>query len=104
MQVSERNDGHGLTLRVECAGLRPDEISIVVDGDRVRVRAEHVVDTGVGPSRQRSSSVVAHASSVPAGTAPADVSAWLADDVLEVRVPAALGAPGAVAIPVGGPA
>ena len=103
MQIEEQNDGTRLTLRIVCPGLRPDEISIVVDGGRVRVRAEHTEDTGSGPSRRRSSSVVAHAASIPPGTAPADVSAWLADGVLEVRVPAVLGSGGAVAIPVQGP-
>jgi HSP20 family molecular chaperone IbpA len=100
VQIEEQNDGTRLTLRVVCPGLRPDEISIVVDGARVRVRAEHAEDSGSGSSRQRASSVVAHAASIPAGTTPADVSAWLADGVLEVRLPAALGTPAAVAIPV----
>ena len=102
VQVEEHNDGSQLTLRIVCPGLRPDEISIVVDGARVRVRADHTVDSGSGPSRQRSSSVVAHAASIPPGTAPADVSAWLTDGILEVRVPGVLGAGGAVAIPVQG--
>ena len=102
MQIEEENDGTRLTLRIACDGLLPDEISIVVDGGRVRVRAEHAVDTGAGASRQRSSSVVAHAASVPAGTSPADVSAWLAEGVLEVRVPGVLGSGGAVAIPIQG--
>jgi HSP20 family molecular chaperone IbpA len=102
VQIEEQNDGTRLTLRIACPGLRPDEISIVVDGGRVRVRAEHTVDSGAGPSRQRSSSVVAHAASVPVGTAPADVSAWLAEGVLEIRVPGELGGEAAVAIPVQG--
>ena len=101
MQIEEQNDGTRLTLRIVCPGLRPDEVSIVVDGGRVRVRADHTVDTGTGASRQRSSSVVAHAASVPVGTTPADVSAWLTDGVLEVRVPGVLGG-GAGAIPVQG--
>jgi len=101
VQIEEQNDGTRLTLRIVCPGLRPDEVSIVVDGGRVRVRADHTVDTGTGASRQRSSSVVAHAASVPVGTTPADVSAWLTDGVLEVRVPGVLGG-GAVAIPVQG--
>ena len=102
MEIEEQNDGTRLTLRIVCPGLRPDEISIVVDGGRVRVRAEHNEDSGFGSSRQRSSSVVAHAASVPAGTAPADVSAWLAEGVLEVRVPGVLGSGGGLAIPVQG--
>jgi HSP20 family molecular chaperone IbpA len=102
VQIEEQNDGSRLTLRIVCPGLRPDEVTIVVDGGRVRVRAEHTVDAGSGSSRQRSSSVVAHAASVPAGTAPADVSAWLADGVLEIRVPGVLGSGGAIAIPVQG--
>lgn len=102
MEIEEQNDGTRLTLRILCPGLRPDEVSIVVDGTRVRVRADHTVDTGSGPSRQRSSSVVAHAASIPVGTAPGDVSAWLADGVLEIRLPGVLGAGSAVAIPVQG--
>ena len=103
MQIDEQNDGSRLTLRIVCPGLRPDEVTIVVDGGRVRVRADHTVDTGSGPSRQRSSSVIAHAASVPAGTTPGDVSAWLADGILDIRVPGVLGGAGAVAIPVEGP-
>jgi HSP20 family molecular chaperone IbpA len=100
VQIEEQNDGTRLTLRILCPGLRPDEISVVVDGGRVRVRAEHAEDSGTGPSRRRSSSVVAHAASIPAGTAAADVSAWLTDGVLEVRVPPVLGSGDAIAIPV----
>ncbi len=37
MEIEEHNDGARLTLRIVCPGLRPDEISIVVDGARVRV-------------------------------------------------------------------
>ena len=103
MEIEEQNDGTRLNLRIVCEGLRPEEVSIVLDGGRVRVRAEHTVDTGTGSSRQRSSSVVAHAASVAAGTVPADVSAWLAEGVLEIRVPGVLGPGGAVAIPVQGP-
>jgi HSP20 family molecular chaperone IbpA len=100
VEIEEQNDGTRLTLRIVCPGLRPDEISIVVDGGRVRVRAEHSEDSGSGSARQRSSSVAAHAASIPPGTTSAEVSAWLADGVLEVRVPAVLGSGTAVAIPV----
>jgi HSP20 family molecular chaperone IbpA len=102
VEIEEQNDGTRLNLRIVCEGLQPDEVSIVLDGGRVRVRAEHTVDAGTGSSRHRSSSVVAHAASVAPGTAPADVSAWLAEGVLEVRVPGVLGGGGAVAIPVQG--
>ncbi len=100
MEIEEENDGTRLTLRIVCPGLRSDEISIVVDGTRVRVRAEHAQDSGSGTSRKRSSSVVAHAASIPPGTTSGEISAWLGEGVLEIRLPAVLGSGTAVAIPV----
>jgi HSP20 family molecular chaperone IbpA len=100
VEIHEQNDGTRLTLRIVCPGLRPDEISIVVDGARVRIRAEHAEDSGSGSSRKRSSSRVAHAASIPPGTTSGEISAWLGDGVLEVRHPAVLGSGTAVAIPV----
>ncbi len=100
MQIEEHNDGTRLTLRIACPGLRADEVSIVVDGSRVRVRAEHAEDSGVGPSRRRSSSVVAHAATIPPGTTTSQISAWLDDGTLEVCIPAVPGSGQSVEIPI----
>jgi HSP20 family molecular chaperone IbpA len=103
VDVEQLSDGTRVALRVACPGLVADEVTLVLDGTTLRLRAEHADEATRAGARAESRSMIAHAVNVPAGTTADGVSAWLTDGLLEVSVPAVPAPAGATAVPVRGP-
>lgn len=91
MRVEERLDRGARVIRVELPNIGPDDVDVIVTGNRVRVRVERRTETtsrrGAGRSSQVSHVAFSRSYLLPPSAHPAEVTTRYDRDGIEVRLP-----------------
>jgi HSP20 family protein len=84
-------EADAIVLHADIPGMKPDEVSVDVDGDVLTISGSHEESTereeGDYIRRERRAGSFSRSLTLPAGVSADDIEATVEDGVLEVRVP-----------------